>query len=60
MFVRVAQCAVLDAAGQREWLSPMVAKLGEAGIRVSLFIEPDPRQIEAALQLRSKLVAGVS
>ncbi len=41
----------LDAAGQREWLSPMVAKLGEAGIRVSLFIEPDPRQIEAALHL---------
>ena len=29
----------------------MVAKLGEAGIRVSLFIEPDPRQIEAALHL---------
>ena len=41
----------LDAAGQRQWLSPMVAKLGEAGIRVSLFIEPDPRQIEAALHL---------
>lgn len=41
----------LDTAGQREWLAPMVAKLGEAGIRVSLFIEPDPRQIEAALHL---------
>ena len=41
----------LDAAGQRQWLSPMVAKLGEAGIRVSLFIEPAPRQIEAALHL---------
>jgi pyridoxine 5-phosphate synthase len=46
----------LDAAGQREWLCPMVAKLGEAGIRVSLFIEPDPRQIEAALQLRVPVV----
>ena len=46
----------LDAAGQREWLSPMVAKLGEAGIRVSLFIEPDPRQIEAALHLRVPVV----
>lgn len=43
----------LDAAGQRQWLSPMVAKLGEAGIRVSLFIEPDPRQIEAALHWRA-------
>ncbi len=41
----------LDAAGQREWLAPMVATLREAGIRVSLFIEPDPRQIEAALHL---------
>ncbi|WP_314376127.1 pyridoxine 5'-phosphate synthase [Sphingomonas paucimobilis] len=41
----------LDAAGQREWLAPMVAQLAEAGIRVSLFIEPDPRQIEAALHL---------
>ncbi|MBZ6383642.1 pyridoxine 5'-phosphate synthase [Sphingomonas sanguinis] len=41
----------LDAAGQRGWLAPMVVKLGEAGIRVSLFIEPDPRQIEAALHL---------
>lgn len=41
----------LDAAGQRAWLAPMVATLAEAGIRVSLFIEPDPRQIEAALQL---------
>jgi pyridoxine 5-phosphate synthase len=46
----------LDAAGQREWLSPMVAKLGEAGIRVSLFIEPDPRQIEAALHMRVPVV----
>lgn len=41
----------LDAAGQRAWLGPMVARLGGAGIRVSLFIEPDPRQIEAALYL---------
>ncbi|WP_230483294.1 pyridoxine 5'-phosphate synthase [Sphingomonas sp. Leaf21] len=46
----------LDAAGQREWLGPMVATLGEAGIRVSLFIEPDPRQIEAALHLRVPVV----
>lgn len=35
---------------------PMVAKLGEAGIRVSLFIEPDPRQIEAALHLQVPVV----
>ncbi len=41
----------LDAAGQHNHLAPFVARLGEAGIRVSLFIEPDPRQIEAALRM---------
>src|SRR3954465_7363921 len=41
----------LDAAGQRAALAPIVAALREAGVRVSLFIEPDPRQIEAALHL---------
>jgi pyridoxine 5-phosphate synthase len=34
----------------------MVARLGEAGIRVSLFIEPDPRQIEAAIRLKAPVV----
>jgi pyridoxine 5-phosphate synthase len=46
----------LDAAGQRDTLAPIVAALGEAGIRVSLFIEPDPRQIEAAIQLGAPVV----
>ena len=32
-------------------LADAVAALGAAGIRVSLFIDPDPRQIEAALEL---------
>ncbi len=41
----------LDAAGQFELLRPFVERLGGAGVRVSLFIEPDPRQIEAALRL---------
>jgi pyridoxine 5-phosphate synthase len=41
----------LDAAGQHDHLKPLIAKLGDAGIRVSLFIEPDPRQIEAAISL---------
>lgn len=43
----------LDAAGQLETLAPFVARLSEAGIRVSLFIEPDPRQIEAAIRLKA-------
>jgi len=46
----------LDAAGQRAALAPIVAALREAGVRVSLFIEPDPRQIEAALQLVAPVV----
>jgi pyridoxine 5-phosphate synthase len=41
----------LDAAGQHNHLAPFTRRLGEAGIRVSLFIEPDPRQVEAAVRL---------
>jgi pyridoxine 5-phosphate synthase len=46
----------LDAAGQHNHLAPIVTRLTDAGIRVSLFIEPDPRQIEAAIRLRSPIV----
>jgi pyridoxine 5-phosphate synthase len=46
----------LDAAGSLDQLAPAVARLADAGIRVSLFIEPDPRQIEAALRLRAPVV----
>lgn len=41
----------LDAAGQRTALAPTVAALRDAGIAVSLFIAPEPRQIEAAVAL---------
>jgi pyridoxine 5-phosphate synthase len=46
----------LDAAGLHNELAPLVARLSDAGIRVSLFIEPDPRQIEAAMRLRAPVV----
>jgi len=46
----------LDAAGLHNVLAPMVERLGEAGCRVSLFIGPEPRQIEAALRLRAPVV----
>jgi len=46
----------LDAAGQDNHLLPFVARLGDAGIRVSLFIEPDPRQVEAAIRLGAPVV----
>jgi pyridoxine 5-phosphate synthase len=46
----------LDAAGQHNQLAPFVSRLIEANIRVSLFIEPDPRQIEAAIRLKAPVV----
>jgi len=46
----------LDAAGLHDHLAPMVARLADAGCRVSLFIEADPRQIEAAMRLRTPVV----
>ena len=46
----------LNAAGQIEMLRPIVTALSEAGIRVSLFIEPDPAQIEAAIHLGAPVV----
>jgi pyridoxine 5-phosphate synthase len=46
----------LDAAGQRDQLAPYVDRLGAAGIRVSLFIEPAERQVEAALRLGAPVV----
>ncbi len=46
----------LDAAGQHNHLRPMIARLRDAGIRVSLFIEADPRQLEAAVALGAPVV----
>ncbi len=46
----------LDVAGARERLRPMVHALGEAGVRVSLFIEPDARQLDAARAIGAPVV----
>jgi pyridoxine 5-phosphate synthase len=46
----------LDAAGQHNHLAYYVDRLRSANIRVSLFIEPDERQVEAALRLGSPVV----
>ena len=46
----------LNAAGQHNHLKPLITRLSDAGIRVSLFIEPDPVQIEAALSLGAPVV----
>lgn len=46
----------LDAAGQIEALRPKVAALRDAGIRVSLFLDPEPGQLEAAAALGAPVV----
>ena len=38
----------LDVAGQEAFIAPFVRSLSDLGVRVSLFVDPDPRQIEAA------------
>ncbi len=46
----------LDVIGQEEALRPIVARLSAAGIRVSLFIDPEPRQLDAARRLGAPVV----
>jgi pyridoxine 5-phosphate synthase len=46
----------LDAAGQHNSLTPVVAELVQAGIRVSLFIAAEPRQVDAAAALGSPVI----
>jgi pyridoxine 5-phosphate synthase len=43
----------LDAVGSADRLAPIVAGLAEAGIRVSLFIDPEPVQIAMAARLKA-------
>jgi pyridoxine 5-phosphate synthase len=46
----------LDVAGQHNALAPFIARLNDAGIRVSLFIAADPRQIEMAAKLHAPVI----
>ncbi|HEU0162494.1 MAG TPA: pyridoxine 5'-phosphate synthase [Rhizomicrobium sp.] len=46
----------IDVVGQQNRLAPIVAALGQAGIRVSLFIEPDLRQLDASRALGAPVV----
>jgi pyridoxine 5-phosphate synthase len=46
----------LDVAGQHEVLASVVARLREAGIRVSLFIAAEPRQIQAAVAIAAPVI----
>jgi pyridoxine 5-phosphate synthase len=46
----------LDVVGQHNALAPFIARLNDAGVRVSLFIAADPRQIETAAKLRAPVI----
>ena len=46
----------LDVAGGHQHLAPYIETLRDAGIRVSLFIEPDRKQLEAARSLGAPVV----
>ena len=46
----------IDAIGQHNRLKPIVAGLVDAGIRVSMFIEPDRKQIDASRALGAPVV----
>lgn len=46
----------LDVVGQHNVLAPYIARLNDAGIRVSLFIAADPAQIEMAARLRAPVI----
>lgn len=43
----------LDVAGQKSRVAEFVAAMTEAGIHTSLFIDPDPDQIEASAEVKS-------
>ncbi|HUC65086.1 MAG TPA: pyridoxine 5'-phosphate synthase [Stellaceae bacterium] len=46
----------LDVVAGRAQLAPVIAALGGAGIRVSLFVDPDPRQLDMACTLGAPVV----
>ncbi len=46
----------LDAIGGHNHLMPYVKQLTDAGIRVSLFVDPDPAQLDAAVSLGAPVV----
>ena len=46
----------LDIVGQKSRVGEVVSAMAEAGIMVSLFIDPDPAQIEASAELKAPWV----
>ena len=46
----------LDVASQVERMTAVVKKLTEAGVKVSLFIDPDQKQIDAAAAVKAPFI----
>jgi len=46
----------LQVAGQEEALTPAIKTLQDAGMAVSLFIDPDPEQVEASARVGAKMI----
>lgn len=46
----------LDVMRARDAMAPLVAELSAVGIRVSCFVEPDPRQLDAARAIGAPVV----
>ena len=46
----------LDIVGGRDALAPVILHLGQEGVRVSLFVEPEPEIMEAAARLGAPVV----
>ena len=46
----------LNVAGQEKTLQPLIQKLREAGITVSLFIDPDLRQVTASANVQAPVI----
>ncbi len=46
----------LDLVAQKKELGATVKRLHSAGIRVSMFVDPEPEQIDAAVELRADMV----
>ena len=46
----------LDVAGQHNSLRPIVAALAGEGVRVSMFVDPDPHQLRASAEIGAAVV----
>lgn len=46
----------LDVIGQKEAIGGVVSRLQRGGMRVSLFVDPDPNQLEAAKEVGAEMV----